>query len=262
MTDTTPPAVDAFVTALRDPTDEHRADAQALLADAVEVFSPFGVGSGAEAGAAALANPRVLGLLQGADWSTPEGEDGLVAVTATAAPGAPVGGFKFAFGLDGDGRIDRIEQDLLPGGTRTPGPLALTDAQAELLANALTNGTTPIVAYVDPEGVPHQSYRATVQVLDEQRLAIWIRDPAGGLLRALPVNPNVSVFYADRANGITLIFGGRARADDTDEVRTKVFDASPKPERDMDWRRRGVAVVVDVDRVEGRDSSGAVLMAR
>ncbi|HEX5587738.1 MAG TPA: hypothetical protein VFZ17_10545 [Acidimicrobiia bacterium] len=262
MTEATPPAVDAFVTALRDATDESRAAAQALLADDVEVFSPFGVGTGAEAGAAALTNPRVLGLLRGADWSAPERDGDALVVTATAAAGAPVGGFRFGFVLDADEKIDRVEQDILPGAPRAPGPLALTDAHAELLAGALVNGTTPIVAYVDADGVPHQSYRATVQVLDDQRLAIWIRDPAGGLLRALPVNPNLSVFYADRANGVTLQFVGRGHVDDTDAVRATVFDASPKPERDMDWRRRGVAVVLDVDRVDGRDSTGVVAMAR
>jgi hypothetical protein len=263
MTDDDVSAVPIFVCALRDPTDEHRAAARSVLTDAVEVFSPFGVGSGVDAAAAMLENPRVLGLGQAAEWADPEVDGDLLVVIASLPPGAPIGGFRFGFRLDADGRIDRIEHDMVPAqGTREPSALALTDAHADLLAGALANGTTPIVAYVDADGVPHQSYRATVQVLDAQRLAIWIRDPNGGLLRAIATNPALSVFYADRANGITLQFTGRARLDESDDANTRVYDASPQAERDMDWRRNGRAVVLDVDRVEGRDATGSVLMAR
>ena len=139
--------------------------------------------------------------------------------------------------------------------------MALTDAHAALFTDALTNGTPPIVGYVAADGVPKLSYRATVQVLDEQRLAMWIREPGAAWCGPSPTNPHVSVFYSDRAHGVTLQFVGRAHVDDTDAVRAAVYDASPKAERDMDWRRRGVAVVVDVDRVEGRDATGVVLMA-
>ena len=259
-----PPSVDTFLGALRDPSDDTAAAARAVLADDVEVFSPFGLGTGVDTGAAMLANPRVLGLLRDASWSEPEADGDMVAVTATPNGPAAIRGFRFAFAVQGDGRINRIEHDMLPGasGQATPAPLALTDAQAELLSNALTNGTTPIVAYVDAAGVPHQSYRATVQVLDEQRLGVWIRDPNGGLPRALATNPALSIFYADRANGVTLQFVGRAHIDSDEAMRVRIHEGSPKFERDLDWRRNGLAVVVDVDRVEGRDSSGPVLMAR
>jgi hypothetical protein len=41
-----------------------------------------------------------------------------------------------------------------------------------------------------------------------------------------------------------------------------VYDGSPTLEQNMDWRKRGNAVVVDLDRVEGRDAAGPVFMAR
>ena len=34
-------------------------------------------------------------------------------------------------------------------------------------------------------------------------------------------------------------------------MRDRTYDESPRAERDMDWRKEGVAVVVDLDRVEG-----------
>jgi hypothetical protein len=264
MSDTTSAAAeaaDAVVGALRDGTEERRAAASALLADDVAVFSPFGVGVGREAGDAALAHPRVVGMLQGAQWSTPEVDDHRVVVTATVGPGFPIGGFDFTLTVDDVGRITRFEQDLLPASPQSPAPIVLTDAHAALLDGAHANGTPPIVAYVDAHGVPKQSYRATVQVLDPQHLAIWIRDPAGGLVRALATNPHLSVFYSDRANGVTLQFVGRGHVESDEAVRDAVYAGSVKVEQDMDWRRGGVAVVIDVDRVEGRDASGAVLMA-
>jgi hypothetical protein len=138
----------------------------------------------------------------------------------------------------------------------------LTDAHAELLSGALANGTPMIVAYVDADGRPHLSFRATVQVFGPDRLGMWIRDPAGGLARALATNPHLSCFYSDRAKGVTLQFSGRGHIDDTDAVRNAVYDGSPEAERNMDWRKRGVAVVVDLDQVDGRDSAGRVEMAR
>jgi hypothetical protein len=255
------PAVDLFVAALRDPSDDARAAARAQLAADVETFGPFGSGSGPAAVDAVLEHPRILMFVAHADWSAPALDDGLITVTAKAPPTAPVGGFRFRFGLDADGRIARIEQDLLPAAPPVATPLALTDAQVELLAEGLANGTPTIVAYVDADGRPRLSYRATVQAVGRDRLGMWIRDPHGGLVRALPGNPHLSCFYGDRAHGITLQFQGRGRVETDPALVDQIYDRSPKPERDMDWRRGGVAVVVDLDRVEGRDASGRVLMS-
>jgi hypothetical protein len=258
----TAPAVDAVAAALRDPSPETRAAAHAALADHARVFGPFGQGFGVAAFDALLDHPRVGRLLAGAQWSeaAPDGE--IVVLTAAAPPGAGIGGFRFGFHVDGHDQVDRIEQDLLPAPPSAPGPIALTDAHVELLAGALANGTPMIVAYVDAGGRPHLSLRATVQVIGVDRLAMWIRDPAGGLARGIATNPQLSCFYTDRPNGVTLEFTGRGHVDDTDAVRDQVYDTSPEAERNMDWRKRGVAVVMDLDRVEGRDTTGRVLMAR
>ena len=106
------------------------------------------------------------------------------------------------------------------------------------------------------------SYRATLQVIAPDQLGRWIRDPRDGLVRALPTNPNLAAFYSERGAGVTLEFMGRGRIEDAESVREAIYAASPKLERDMDWRKAGVAIVIDVERVEGRDSSGRVLMAR
>jgi hypothetical protein len=254
--------VQAFLAALREPSPATQEAARAQVASDVQVFGPFGQGSGAAAFDAVLEHPLVTRLLTGAQWSEPAVDGDLVVLTAAAPPGAAVGGFRFGLQLDGEGQIDRIEQDLLPAAPLEPEPIALSETQVALLAEALTNGTPMIVGYVDAEGVPHLSYRATVQALGPDQLGMWIRDPNGGLVRALATNDHLACFYSDRAKGVTLQFYGRGHVDNTETTRDAVYDGSPKPERDMDWRKAGVAVVMDLDRVEGRDSTGRVLMAR
>jgi hypothetical protein len=228
----------------------------------VEVLAAFGVGWGTAALDQLLDHALVGRLLEHGTVGAPVEDGDLTVVDVAAPPTMPVGGLRFGLHVDAGGRIDRLEQDLLPAAPRDAEPIALTDDHARLLAGALDNGTPVIVGYVDAGAHPHLSYRATVQVLGPDRLSMWIRDPDGGLVRALVTNPHLSCFYSDRRAGITLQFLGRGHVEPDDEVRERTFMESPKAERDMDWRRRGVAVVVDLDRVEGRDHRGRVLMAR
>jgi hypothetical protein len=262
MADTATETAAAFVAAIREPSDATRDAAAAKLAPDVQVLGPFGRGTGVEGFDAMLQHPIIGRVLGHAEWSAPETSGDLTVITAKAPPAVGIGGMRFGLHLDGDGKIDRIEQDLLPAPPTTPAPLALTDAQRDLLREALTNGTPMIVGYVDANGAPQLSYRATVQALGPDQLGMWIRDPNGGLLRALATNPHLSCFYSDRSKGVTLQFQGRGHVDDSDAIREAVFDGSPEPEQNMDWRKAGVAVVIDLDRVEGRDAGGRVLMAR
>lgn len=259
-------AVDVFVRALTEgspaPSPETLDALHGTVADDVDVLAGFGVGTGIAAVDHLVGHPLVRRLAGSATWSDPLADGDRVVVEAVAPPAASVGGLRFGFHLDAGGRIDRIEQDIIPAAPRAPDPVSLTDAHAELLTRALDNGTPVIVGYVDAEGRPKLSYRATVQVLGPDRLSMWIRDPDGGLVRALATNANLACFYSDRSAGITLQFYGRGHVEPDEAIRNRTYDDSPKPERDMDWRRQGVAVVIDVDRVEGRDAGGRVLMAR
>ena len=138
----------------------------------------------------------------------------------------------------------------------------LTDELSALIAGALDNGTPIVVAYLDADGRPQLSYRGTVQAFGSDRLALWSRDPNGGLVRAVAEKPQLSFFYGDRAHGVTLQFKGRGRVETDPAVSEAVYANSPAPERNMDWRRAGVALVVELDRVEGRTPAGPVLMDR
>ena len=139
-------------------------------------------------------------------------------------------------------------------------PLKLTDAMVEAVDGALMNHTPVVVAYVDSGGRPHLSLRGSVQVFGPDQLAIWVRNPEGGLVSAVPNNGHLALFYRDPAKRTMYQFHGRARVDASEAVRDHVYTHTAEPERNLDPERGGVAIVVDLDLVEGRDATGMVLL--
>jgi len=127
---------------------------------------------------------------------------------------------------------------------------------------ALANGTPMVVAYVDADGAPHLSLRGSTQSHGETQLALWIRDPAGGLLHAIPEHPTLALFYRDASRGRTYQFTGRAHVDDDPATRAAVHADQPEVERNLDPYQRGVAVIVDLDRVEGTGPAGRFRLER
>ena len=113
-------AVEAFVAALVAPSAETREALHARLAGAVEVFAGFGVGTGPGVVDHLVDHPLVARLAGGADWSDPVVDGDLVVVDAVAPPAALVGGLRFGLHVDPDGRIDRLEQDIIPAAPASP----------------------------------------------------------------------------------------------------------------------------------------------
>ncbi len=255
-------AVEAYLAALMDAREDHLETlGRALTADAV-VVGPVGPGAGLDTIRHALANPRLPGLLSGATASVRNLEAHSATVDVRLPPGKPMAAFVLHIGFDGAGNIARVEQEMVPAPPAPTTPLALTDEIKTAVAGAFDNGTPIVVAYVDAEGVPHLSLRGSTQPYSDTQLAMWIRDPAGGLVTAIPANAHVALFYRDPATRTSYQFTGRARVDSDPHVRDTVYANTAEPERNLDARRLGVAVVVDLDRVEGRGPGGPVRMAR
>jgi hypothetical protein len=143
-----------------------------------------------------------------------------------------------------------------------PGPIALTDEIRDAVNGALANGTPVVVAYVDERGQPRLSFRGSTQVLSDDRLALWVRNPEGGLLRALGTNPRMTLLYRSPQPRMLLTFEGRGRVDPTEATRQRVYAGAPEPERTADPERKGVAVIIDLDRVTGFTPAGRLLMQR
>jgi len=254
-------AVEAYQAALSSPDAAATEAVTGVLADDVVVETNFGRAEGIDAALALLAEPRIAGLAAGASWSPPSTDRNRVVVTATPPGPAPFGGLEVVFEFAGP-KIVRVEQQTLPAAPPEPAPLRLTDDIKNAVNGALDNGTPMMIAYNDADQRIHLSFRGTIQSYGDDRLALWARDPQGGLPRNIADRPQVTLLYHDPATRASYNFYGRARLEHDPVARTRIFENSPAREQQMDFRRHGAAIVVDLDRVEGRDSRGRFLMVR
>lgn len=252
-------AVDAYQKAIVQGDDDSVAG---YLTDDVVVEAQFGRAEGVEGALALLHEPRIAGLLAaGAQWTDPVESGDAITVTARFPATAPFGGVEFVFAFSG-AKISRVEQQILPAAPMPPAELRLTDEIKDAVNGAFDNQTPMMIAYSDADGEIHLSFRGTIQAYSDDRLAVWAREPEGGLPRHIPARPKVTLFYHDPKTRTTYTFYGRARITEDQDTRAAVFDNSPARERQMDFRRRGVAIIVDLDKVEGRGPAGRILMLR
>jgi hypothetical protein len=141
-------------------------------------------------------------------------------------------------------------------------PLDLSGDITLAVTGAAERGTTIAVGYVDDDGYPALSYRGSTVVLGPQQLGVWARKADAGLAAAIADRPQVSLLYfGPHGPGPRMAsFKGLARVDrSADEA---VWTQMPQQERDHDPERKGVAVVVDVERVDGWGAEGAFSMER
>jgi Pyridoxamine 5'-phosphate oxidase len=128
--------------------------------------------------------------------------------------------------------------------------IELTDEIAQHVNGALMAGNPMVLASVDAEGKPRLSFRGSVSVVGPDQLGVWARNPEGGTVGAVGANPNVALIYR-RPTPVTLLqFFGRARVVEGAE-RDLVFDSSPEYERKADPEKKGVGLIIDLDKVEG-----------
>jgi hypothetical protein len=132
--------------------------------------------------------------------------------------------------------------------------LKLSAAVKETVNTALARGRMMSVAYVSPEGQPELSFRGSVQAYSDTQLAIWVRNPEGGILKAVASgHPNIALLYGELGaeSKAFMTFRGRGRVESSETVRRKVYDDSPEVERNLDKGRKGVALIIDLDSVDG-----------
>lgn len=255
-------AVEAYVAALGGADESALREVSDAFADDVVVDTNYGHAGDRAAAIELLREPRTAGLLAaGAQWSAPTTDGDRVVVTAALPEEAPFGGLELAFTFT-TGKIIRVEQQTLPAAPLRPRPLRLTPEIRAAVDGALDNQTPMLIAYVDGTEQVHLSFRGTIQAYSDHQLALWARDPEGGLPRNIAARPQVTLFYHDPARRTTYTFYGRAHVAAEPDARTAIFENSHPREQQTDFRRRGVAIVVDLDRVEGRDAGGRLLLQR
>lgn len=111
--------------------------------------------------------------------------------------------------------------------------------------------TTGLVATAN-DGRPDIALKGSLMVSDKDHLA-WSERSKRETYEALASNPKVAVFVRNpMRDRRTLRFYGEARVVDDPELVERVWQRVLQVEKDMDKERRGVAVLVRVNRVRGR----------
>ncbi len=149
-----------------------------------------------------------------------------------------------------------------PPGPPPATPVQLTDAIKGMINGAFDNRTPVLVCYVDAEGQPSLSLRGSTQAISDTQLAVWARNPESGLAHEIQSRPRVTLWYRDPETRTMLQFRGRAHVETDPAAANRVYDNSPEPERNFDPERKGTAVIIDLDRVDGRTPDGPVRMER
>jgi hypothetical protein len=143
-----------------------------------------------------------------------------------------------------------------------PEKLVLSEAMAHAVNTAYETSKPMIVAYTDDDGLPHLSFRGTAQAFGPDQLAIWVREPAGGILANIEKHPLLSLLYRDGPNRVTYIFYGRGRVVEDEATRRTVFENSNEKEQVKDPERKGKPIIIDLDTVQASEGDRRFLMKR
>ena len=128
--------------------------------------------------------------------------------------------------------------------------LRLTPELHSKINNALADKSPLVLAVVDSSGQPLLSFRGSTQSYSDTQLGIWVRNPGGNTLTAIRQNPKVALIYRSATTPL-LQFHGLARIASDPGERERVFAAAPEVERKADPDRKGLAIVIDLKRIEG-----------
>jgi general stress protein 26 len=118
----------------------------------------------------------------------------------------------------------------------------------EVVNSALAKGCACILATVSGSGEPNIGYKGSMMVFDNESLAYWERTRRQHR-KNLSENQHVVVLYRDPATRLNWRFHGVATIHESGAVRDQVMAKVVKDELDKDKDRKGLAVVVRIDRV-------------
>lgn len=239
-----------FLAALAAPPQEVRARLLALLHPQAKFMTLGKDASGDQVVADILQNGPNGELARRLQWQAPLAVGDQVRLTGERQPGAMDRGLVMTLGFQGDA-ISLVQQQRTPPPPPEATPVVLPAALKRMIDHALAERHPMLVAYSDPQGQPVLSFRGSVRAWSDDQLALWIRSADGAFIRAIRDNPRLALVYRNEDSKATYNFQGRARVTALEADRRRVFDAAPEAERAHDFAMLGVAVLVDLDRVEG-----------
>lgn len=135
----------------------------------------------------------------------------------------------------------------------------LTDQMRKLIDNALADGSPCVLATASAGGEPDIGFKGSMMVFDNERLAYWERTRRQHL-KNIRENPRVVVLYRDPKTRVNFRFHGVAEVHEDGALREEVMARTVKEEIDKDPERKGVAVIIRVEKVT--NLAGQVLQSR
>jgi hypothetical protein len=121
---------------------------------------------------------------------------------------------------------------------------------AEFVDKSGPDGYVMLVATASKDGAPDISFKGSFMVWDKDHLAFWER-AHGQTLANLEENPQAAVVYRNRDAGKAWRFWGTAELLRDGPVREGIMGRTFQPELDRDPERKGVAVLIKVNKVGG-----------
>jgi uncharacterized pyridoxamine 5'-phosphate oxidase family protein len=200
-------------------------------------------------------NWAVTWALRHGRWKNPVESGDTVTVDASfeMLGGVTPAALSLKLSFDGENKIAHIEQRYTP---RQAQPTEIIPPGARpLINNARTNETPICVAHTGEDGNPVLTFRGSIQVWSDTELCAWIRQASGGLMRAIAKNPIVSLAYRDGPRAM-LLMTGRARMVSDPTIRDRVFEITPEVEQNHDPNRKGTAMIIEIDRMQGFTTGG------
>lgn len=125
-------------------------------------------------------------------------------------------------------------------------PIDLTEF-SDAINSALQESAVCVVATCGPDG-PDVGFKGSVQVFDQDHLSFWERT-RGQHLANLRSDPRVAVMYFNRARGKYMRMYGRAELHEEGPLRDQIMGRTPQPELERDPERKGIGVLISVDRL-------------
>jgi hypothetical protein len=141
--------------------------------------------------------------------------------------------------------------------------LKLSEDMKKAVNTAFERRKPIVISYIE-NGAPKLSFRGSAQAYSDTALAIWVRMPDGPILDGVKKNPSVALIYGDfRTDGRDfMIFRGKARVDKSEVARKRVYEGAHVYEQGQDKDRKGNALLIELDSVEGFFGGALLKMKR
>ena len=253
-------AAAAVVDALRWGEGSAAARAAACLAEDVVMAGPKGRIEGAVAVAARLAGQwPITPVLAAGTWEIAPAADGRIEASAVfPGVGAAPKAYRLAFEFDVDDRIATITEQVEPF-VAAP-TTAIPPVIRARIDRAMADGVPIVMGYVDDEGHPAVTLRGSLRTVDGATLCLWIRDPKGGLVRAIAAGRPLSFLYRHSPSRTTLTGKGTGEIVGDPALRAAIYARTAEGDQRHDPGQAGVAALVHVGSIRGTSPEGPVVI--